>query len=143
WRLTYPIRWLAKILRASRAWLPGGKGRDPRLPATAQTEDERSAAPSGETESDFSLKQFFTGLYRTQLQSFLSSKAPFDVPHSENPEISVILVLFNRAEMTLLCLRSLAENYSRGMEVLIFDTASSDETPLLLDRLRGARIIRN
>ena len=52
-------------------------------------------------------------------------------------------MLFNRAELTFACLRSLAENYSERMEVIIVDNNSHDETPLLLDRLIGARIIRN
>src|SRR5207247_10292379 len=90
-------------------------------------------------DSVFDAKEFFTGLYRIQLQSFLTAKASFQLPCSDNPEISVVLVLFNRAELTLACLRSLAENHSVRMEIIIVDNASRDETPLLLDRLQGAR----
>jgi GT2 family glycosyltransferase/glycosyltransferase involved in cell wall biosynthesis len=45
--------------------------------------------------------------------------------------------------LTLACLRSLAENHSERLEIIIVDNNSQDETSLLLDRLRGPRIIRN
>src|SRR5262249_962913 len=61
----------------------------------------------------------------------------------DNPEISVLLVLYNRAELTFACLRALAENYSERIEIVIVDNTSRDETALLLDRLHGVRIIRN
>jgi GT2 family glycosyltransferase len=98
---------------------------------------------SPEIEAPLELKQAFADLYRMQLQSFLTSGATLQLPHSDTPEISVILILFNRAELTLACLRSLAENYLERMEIIIVDNYSRDETPLLLDRLRGVRIIRN
>jgi GT2 family glycosyltransferase len=147
WRLTYPIRWLAKQLRALKAWIIETGG--PRsASATAQSLENRPALqPQAlEIEQDKSaadLKEFFTSLYRIQLQSFLASNLPLRLPHSEKPEISVILVLYNRAELTLACLRSIAENYSERLEIIIVDNNSSDDTSLLLDRLHGAHIIRN
>jgi GT2 family glycosyltransferase len=82
-------------------------------------------------------------LYRVALHSFLSSGVPLQFPQSEKPEISIILVLFNRAELTLACLRSITESHALPLEVIIVDNASSDETPLMLNLLQGARIIRN
>jgi O-antigen biosynthesis protein len=144
WRLTYPIRWLARQFRAIRDWILG-------LNMPQATTDESSTADttllqdqSRDDDGNFlDLKGFFTGLYRVQLQSFLSSGATLDFPQIDNPEISVLLVLFNRAELTLACLRSLVENHFERIEVVIADNNSQDETPLLLDRLRGVRIIRN
>jgi GT2 family glycosyltransferase len=144
WRLTYPIRWLAKQVRAFRDWLKGQRGLPP-PPPDGKMVDTGGLASTSDTEVDSSvdLKQFFTDIYGLQLQSFLSSGAAFQLPYTDNPEISIILVLFNRAELTLACLRSIAENYSERLEIIIVDNASFDDTPLLLDRLRGARIIRN
>jgi GT2 family glycosyltransferase/glycosyltransferase involved in cell wall biosynthesis len=45
--------------------------------------------------------------------------------------------------LTLACLRSLAENHSERLEIIIVDNASSDDTSKLLDRLGGVRVIRN
>ncbi len=56
----------------------------------------------------------------------------------------MILVLFNRAELTLACLRSLTENFLQRMEIIIVDNASQDETPQLLDQVQaqGSSAIR-
>jgi len=151
WRLTYPIRWLAKQIRALRAWLKGiVKRKSKRSPTRPAEADNICSSPQFQPEPielepidvDFD-KEYFTGLVRLQLRSFLTSRARLRLPHSDDPEISVILVLFNRAELTLACLRSLAENYSARMEIIIVDNASRDETPVLLDQLQGARIVRN
>src|SRR5215510_1136029 len=82
-------------------------------------------------------------LYRATLQSFLASGARLRWPRLEEPHVSVVLVLYNRAELTLRCLRSLAEPQHVSLEILIVDNASQDETPLLLERLDGVRAIRN
>ncbi|HEY2384776.1 MAG TPA: glycosyltransferase [Terriglobia bacterium] len=140
WRLTYPIRWLAKQLRTLRDWITGKPQQPQNVPAAIQ-EDEIDDVPAVEASAE--LKDFLTGLYKVQLQSFLASGKPFQLPHSASPEISVLVVLFNRAELTLACLRSLAENFSSPMEIIVVDNASRDETPQLLDQLRGVRIIRN
>ncbi len=141
--MTSPLRWLAKQFRALLEWLrgnsrKGAEGSDPSAPFAAVEPEE--TAPVDES---FDFKTFFTGLYQIQLRSFLTAQTPLDLPRSGNPEISILLVLFNRAELTLACLRSLAENHTLGMEVIIVDNASSDETPLMLDQIRGARIVRN
>ena len=142
WKLTYPIRWLARQWRAIKDALSG-------RPRSGETLAPIEPAPAGEkispAEARFvsDLKKVLTSHYRTLFESFLMSEARLELPASDEPEISVILVLFNRCELTFACLRSIAENYSEKLEVIIVDNASSDETPLLLDRLRGARIVRN
>jgi GT2 family glycosyltransferase len=55
------------------------------------------------------------------------------------PRVSVLIPLYNRAELTLRALRSLPA----GVEVVLVDNASSDDTPALLARLDGAVIVRN
>jgi len=139
WRLTFPIRWLAKQLRTVRDWLIGKPQPLPQPAAVEITEiDDTEVA-----QASLELKQFLTGLYRIQLESFLTTGTPLQLPETPDPEISVLLVLFNRAELTMACLRSLAENYRERLEVIIVDNASQDETAQLLDQLRGARILRN
>ena len=140
WRLTYPLRWLVNQLRALRKWIIGASPA-PEIPVQAVTVVQPPEPEQEETVP--ALKQFLTSLYRVKLQSFLSSGTGLPLPQSETPEISIILVLFNRAELTLQCLRSLADSHSLRLEIIIVDNASFDETPLLLDRLKGARIIRN
>ncbi len=57
--------------------------------------------------------------------------------------MSILLVLFNQAALTLGCLRAIAATVRLPAEVIIVDNASSDETAELLSRLDGARVIRN
>ena len=82
-------------------------------------------------------------LYRAGLESFLASGARLSWPRPSTPLVSVVLVLYNRAELTLRCLRALAEPQHVSLEILIVDNASQDETGTLLDRLDGVRTIRN
>src|SRR5207244_4283414 len=114
WRLTAPFRWL-------KAWLTGG----PRsASATARSLKERPEADAsgGEPEeSTRDLKELFSVLYQVQLRSFLTSNSSLELPRCENPEISVLIVLYNRAELTLACLRSLAENHSERLEIILVD----------------------
>src|SRR6185369_11196983 len=98
---------------------------------------------TAESDSSPDAKEFFTELYRVQLRGFLTSGAILEFPRKDQPVISVILVLFNRAELTLACLRSLAENHGVDIEIILIDNNSQDETPQLLDRLSGVRVIRN
>jgi O-antigen biosynthesis protein len=90
-----------------------------------------------------SVKEVVTELYRSQLRSFLDTGARLRWPACETPAVSVILVLYNRAELTLRCLRSLHEHAPEPLEILVVDNASADDTSELLDRLDGVRIIRN
>ncbi len=57
--------------------------------------------------------------------------------------MSVILVLWNRAALTLSCLRALCGSTDVPFEIVIVDNASTDETPDLLTKLVGATILRN
>lgn len=58
---------------------------------------------------------------------------------------SVIIPVFNKAEFTFQCLRSLVREVDfREAEVIVIDNASTDETPELLSHFRGlVRVIRN
>jgi GT2 family glycosyltransferase len=89
------------------------------------------------------LKEILTTAHRATLRNFLASEASLRFPHSKNPKISIILVLYNRAELTLQCLQSIADHGFDDLEIIIVDNASMDETPQLLNRLEGPHIIRN
>lgn len=78
-----------------------------------------------------------------ELDAFLESGARLALPTSKAPEVSILLVLYNQAELTFQCLRSLRVGLDRPSEVIIVDNASADRTGELLDRLDGARVVRN
>jgi GT2 family glycosyltransferase len=88
-------------------------------------------------------KQLLTNLGQITLKTFLNSDFKLKLPTAHDPKVSIILVLFNRAELTYLCLRSLCELSLENFEIIIFDNASSDSTRQLLSKVEGATIILN
>ena len=162
WRMTYPVRWAAKQARAVRDWLsgnasPSGKGQRDSREVAGLGEGHKSTStqilrpspagsrhplPEGEGISR-DLKQFLTFAHRATLRSFLSSEASLLFPQSTTPKISIVLVLYNRAELTFQCLRSIVDQSFQDLEIIFVDNASTDETLQLLDRVEGARVIRN
>ena len=89
-------------------------------------------------------KELFSSSYQQLLHSFLlASGSKLVLPTKNRPLITIILVLYNRAELTFQCLRTICENHSESFEVIIVDNASSDTTALLLSQVEGAKIIYN
>ena len=77
------------------------------------------------------------------LENLLLSESRLVFPSIQQPQVSVLLVLYNRCELTLTCLQSLLASPFKSFEVVIIDNDSSDRTSELLDRIDGATIIRN
>jgi GT2 family glycosyltransferase len=80
---------------------------------------------------------------RAVLTNFLRTGSPLTLAPSATPIVSVIVVVWNRADLTLACLRALAAHADAGAEVIVVDNASTDETRSLLERVRGVMVIRN
>lgn len=69
------------------------------------------------------------------------SAAEVLLPTSDNPEVSVIIPCFGKANVTLECLRSIAAYPPRvPFEVIIADDASGDPEVELLRKVRGLRL---
>ncbi|CAB4242793.1 conserved protein of unknown function [Methylacidimicrobium sp. AP8] len=81
--------------------------------------------------------------YRKSLEEFLRGDDRLGLPSASEPEISIVIVLFNQAEFTYACLRSLAIHLALPSEVILVDNASTDRTGELLARVDGARVLRN
>lgn len=86
-----------------------------------------------------------TQLHLCRLEEFLRHDRRLDFrPFAGSaPEVSILLILWNRAELTLACLESLLRLQDVTFEVVIVDNLSTDRTRDLLDRLDGARIFLN
>ena len=140
WRLTYPVRWVANRFRGiKRIFAPpveAGNGR----PTNHLSEEDFE---EGVVDAGLTLKSSYDYQFRIWLESFLVSGSQLELPLSETPKVSILLVLYNRSELTFACLRSIAECRSEEIEVIIVDNASTDDTSKLLDHVIGVRIIRN
>jgi GT2 family glycosyltransferase len=102
---------------------------------------ERAVSPAVRTHADAKLN--FRRRSQAALHRFLATGQAIDVPASPAPIVSILIVLYNQAELTMQCLAALESTVDIPAEVIIIDNASSDDTADLLDRVRGARIIRN
>lgn len=89
------------------------------------------------------LKNLFVQQKRRELEVFLDSGSTLRCTTSTTPTISILLVLYNRAELTLSCLQSIIAHCKVPYELMIIDNASSDPTSELLASVEGARIFRN
>jgi GT2 family glycosyltransferase len=78
----------------------------------------------------------------SRLGEFLRSGRRMHFASSARPRVSIIVVLYNQAGLSLLCLQSLAALRAPDFELLIVDNASGDRMPQLLDRIDGATILR-
>lgn len=59
------------------------------------------------------------------------------------PDLSVVIVLFNQAGLSLRTLQALADQRGARFETIIIDNASGDDTTQLLERTSGAKVVRN
>ncbi|MBO0348778.1 tetratricopeptide repeat protein [Phormidium pseudopriestleyi FRX01] len=88
-------------------------------------------------------KQFLKSTSQMALDSLLNTSARINIPYVESPAVSIILVLYNRAELTLKCLSSILQTNFNSLELIIVDNASTDNTQLLLNRIQGVQILDN
>jgi GT2 family glycosyltransferase/glycosyltransferase involved in cell wall biosynthesis len=70
--------------------------------------------------------------------------APFAVPASDTPQVSIVIPVYNKIAYTSACLRSIAEHArSIPFEVIVVDDGSTDATPQRLADVAGIRNVRN
>ena len=80
---------------------------------------------------------------KNELYDFLLGQETLVFNAEDKPLVAIILILFNRAELTLACLKSLQANMDRPFDLVIVDNNSSDETRLLLKKIENAKLILN
>ncbi|TWH46000.1 glycosyltransferase [Sporomusa sp. KB1] len=99
--------------------------------------EQKSAPDINSIKSDFRIAR------KKELEAFLSAKQQLNFSIPVSPKITILLVLWNQAELTLTCLEALQRQDKGDFEVLIVDNASSDATTQLLSLLNGVRVITN
>lgn len=132
WRLTAP-------LRSMHARLTGGHVEPPKMPLLGDGVHQRDHSATGD------IRDHIRQLASLKLSQFLevqSARLTFP-PVSDMPKISVLLILFNKAEYTYQCLETLLANRGVSYEVILVDNCSSDSTDELLKRLTNVTVIKN
>ncbi|MBX2812665.1 MAG: glycosyltransferase family 2 protein [Myxococcales bacterium] len=65
------------------------------------------------------------------------------LPCADQPEASVIIPVYGRADITWHCLEALARtDAGRAYEVIVVDDASPDDTPKVLSRVQNINVVR-
>lgn len=77
------------------------------------------------------------------LSAFLCSQRQLVFEPPQTPALSIILVLYNRAEFTLMCLEALGRSSFQDFEIIAIDNASCDRTQQLFSRVQGVKYVRN
>lgn len=76
-------------------------------------------------------------------REFMDSRQSLSIKTSDHPAVSIIIVLWNQADMTYYCLKNLTPEKNIDWEIIVVDNASTDMTPELLERIDGIRVIKN
>ena len=93
----------------------------------------RSQKPS--TKAVLENKQ--TATWKTALKRYFKNKP-------KKPEVSIVIPVFNKIELTLACLESISKQNSRyELEVIVIDNFSSDSTFETLRLIKGINYVRN
>ncbi|HQW19572.1 MAG TPA: class I SAM-dependent methyltransferase [Rhodocyclaceae bacterium] len=166
WRITRPLRALSKGLirfkKAGRqALLPGARMVYRYLPLPenlkqklrqkllVQLTDRGDSDPSTPLASPPFDKESVRREAQQTLEHFLASGQRVRIPQAPTgsanatPRVSVIVILFNQAGLTLDCLRALSRSEEVSLETIIVDNASTDDTARLMEQVVGVRTIRN
>jgi GT2 family glycosyltransferase len=72
----------------------------------------------------------------------LFARRKIDFSVSGEPRISVIVVMYNQLDLTLAALDSLRRNFSGGIELILADSGSTDQTRHIERYVAGAKLIR-
>lgn len=144
WRWTSPLRALLRALvkikqffgrslmhyNFGRRLLALRKRNHPAAPIETKLE-------TGDYKADYDQSTF------KLFDKFLSENRTLSFPKAVKPQVSIILVFFNKAHLSFLCLESILEHAGLNCEVVIVDNASSDSTSELLSKLENVILIRN
>ncbi len=85
-------------------------------------------------------RALFVKKARHNLALFARHKLDFTL--AGPPVLSVVVVVFNRFELTMLSLASLRDNFSGAIELIVVDNDSTDDTRRIAEYVRGAKIFR-
>ncbi|EGV19409.1 glycoside hydrolase family 99-like domain-containing protein [Thiocapsa marina] len=75
---------------------------------------------------------------------FVEAASDLTLPFDRDPEVTILMPVYNQAGFTLCCLQSIAAAPPRAsIEIIVIDDASTDETPEMLRAVSGIRHVRN
>ena len=153
WRFTSPLRTLSILLkRIFRVFNPY------KTRHTENTDIENQSgilSESGKAKSEKKMNQIamptqidndksrYEDKARRAFDAFLASSERLTFPKPKDVNLSIIIVLYNQAHLSLLCLKSMLHHADVEYELVIIDNASTDKTEDLLMRVDNATVVKN
>ncbi|MCB1689186.1 MAG: glycosyltransferase [Halioglobus sp.] len=107
----------------------GAGDSEPPAPDAPQEPDEAGSEPGSETQSDEA--------------GHVAESGDIAFPVTEDPNVSIIIPVFNNWAFTEKCLHSLYLHNRGSYEIIVVDNNSTDETPQRLAAIDGIRVITN
>jgi len=89
------------------------------------------------------LKKEFEDQKLKELVAFLDAGDQLEFTKEDKPIISIILVLYNRAELSFACIKSIRSNCNLPIEIICIDNNSTDLTNELFKYVQGVKYIKN
>ena len=149
WKVTSPLRLLRSLFTPSKQ----GSEEIIEPPVNVTTPEEfDETEPPGQipveklgapANGSAGSKAEYDARVKADLKQFFASGQTLKFPTLDHPALTVVLVFYNQAQLSLLCLRSLLEFADVSFRLIIVDNNSSDETPKLLEHIENTQIIRN
>ena len=144
WRLLGPLRRIGRIIGISSGSVEH-KAKAATQSMAEITQVDPVVAPKNEppppiNESD---KTSYDAKAEKDLTRFLHSGDHLGFKKQDQPTISIILIFYNQAHLSLLCLQSLIKFADVPFELIIVDNGSSDSTTDLLAVLDNCVVISN
>lgn len=88
-------------------------------------------------------KEEWEALGQRLMRELFASEERLPFPQRAHPALSIVLVFYNKAHLSLLCLLGILKTVEAPYEVVIVDNHSSDETAAVLSRCENVTVLRN
>lgn len=86
----------------------------------------------------------FSGGLVAPLSEAEINEPDFAFPYVPEPDVTIIIPVYNQLAYTMRCLKSLASHATKcTFEVIVMDDVSSDATPEIITKIDGVRYVRN
>ena len=141
WMVARPwaARWLPWFALSSSPTVLQSSAQTATTAASGSTQDREPGAKTVPAKLD---KEAVRADAERQLSHFLQIAQRIEFKsHTTAPQLSVIVVLYNQAGLSLLCLQALAMSEGVSFELILVDNASTDRMQPLLERIDGATLL--
>ena len=144
WSLTRPLR---EVTKWTRKFLARGEKQNAEQSRLSNAADTAlvNPAPDDGTNEKFSTRgrEAWNVAGSARLAALLEGKTKIVFPHATECRISIIVVLYGKAHLGLLCIESILRNADVPYELILVDNNSTDRTGEMLEHLDGVQMIRN